>query len=298
MTTEKTCPACGNANHRFCGRKNEFEVFLCRNCQTLFTLGESAAEKFDYNDYYDEKNLSVPLFIDERLKQIIDCFAAYRQNNRLLDVGCGAGSLVMAAARAGWQAEGIEVSRPAVDFLRQKDFQIFHGELAAARFPENSFDVVTASELLEHLSEPLELLGEIMRILRPGGLFWATTPHSRGISARLLGAEWTVVGPPEHLHLFSVKGMKILLEKAGFNQVEIYTHGTNPFEIANTLRGKLSSPSDLKLSGEQGFNRVETSYKLNESLSTSRPRQAVKNLLNRALNITSLGDGLKIWAVK
>ncbi len=89
--------------------------------------------------------------------------------------------------------------------------------------------------------------------------------------------------------------MKILLEKAGFNQVEIYTHGTNPFEIATALRAKISPRNDINLSRKKG---VETSYKLNEALSISRPRQAVKNLLNRALNITSLGDGLKIWAVK
>jgi len=298
MATDKTCPGCGNIKPRFCGRKNEFEVFLCQNCQTLFTLGESAAAKFDYNGYYNEKNLSVPLFIEGRLKQIIDSFASYRRNNRLLDVGCGAGSRIVAAVQADWQAEGVEVSNPAFDFLRQKDFQMFHGELAAARFPENSFDVVTASELLEHLPEPLGLLEEIRRILRPGGLFWATTPHGKGVSARLLGVDWTAVSPPEHLHLFSVKGIKILLEKAGFNQVEIYTHGTNPFEIANALRGKLSPYKDLEINGEREFNRIETSYNLNEALSSSKPRQMVKNLLNRALNVTSLGDGLKIWAVK
>jgi SAM-dependent methyltransferase len=298
MTTGKTCPACCSISCRFKGRKNEFGIFLCRDCQTLFTFCENGAERFDYNVYWDEKNLSAPLFVDGRLKQIISGFAKYRQNNRLLDVGCGAGSLVMAAIQAGWRAEGIEISQPAVDFLRQKDLPIFHGELAMARFPDNSFDVVTASELLEHLPEPLKLLGEIARILRPGGLFWATTPHGQGVSARLLGADWTVVTPPEHLHLFSIKGMKILLEKAGFNQVKIYTHGTNPFEIVNTLTNKISSHNYLGVNSEQGFNRIETSYKLNEALSTSKPRRMIKNLLNKALNITSLGDGLKIWAIK
>jgi len=158
MINDKNCPACGSAKRRSGGEKNGFKVFLCRNCQTLFTLGENTVQEFDYDDYYDESNLSVPEFIDGHLLQITPAFDSYRQNNRLLDVVCGAGSLVMAAAQSGWQAEGVEVSKPAVDFLQEKGFQIFHGELAAARFPANSFDVITASELLEHVPEPLKLL--------------------------------------------------------------------------------------------------------------------------------------------
>lgn len=297
MDTNQICPACALTESRFCARKNGFEVFRCRNCQTLFTIGEDISEQFNYDGYYDESNLSVPQFIERRLDEIIGEFDSYRQSNRLLDVGCGQGTLMAAARRGGWQVEGVEVSRSAVEFLRKKGFQVYHGKLTAA-FPAHSFDVVTASELLEHVSEPLELLDEIVRILRPGGLFWATTPHGRGVSAKLLGAQWTVVSPPEHLHLFSVKGMKFLLEKAGFSSVKIRTYGTNPFEIGAALLGKISAREDANLAERPGFMRTEKSHELNEALSASKSRQAVKNLLNGALNATSLGDGLKVWAVK
>ena len=71
----------------------------------------------------------------------------------------------------------------------------------------SDFDVVIASEVLEHVLDPHAMLVEILRVLRPGGLLWATTPHGRGISARLLGLEWSNVCPPEHLQLFSVAGI-------------------------------------------------------------------------------------------
>ena len=138
-----------------------------------------------------------------------------------------------------------------------------------------------------------------MRILRQGGLLWATTPHSRGVSARILGADWTCVSPPEHLQLFSIRGIKSLLEKAGFKRVQILTQGTNPFEIIHRLRGKDNSRNqELDQGAEESFNRVDTSYQLNQALSSSLPRQTVKNLLNEVLNLTRLGDSLKIWAIK
>ena len=45
-------------------------------------------------------------------------------------------------------------------------------------------------------------------MLRPGGLFWTTTPHARGLSARVLGLKWRCIWPPEHLQLFSVAWSK------------------------------------------------------------------------------------------
>ncbi len=297
MTDVIICPACSSLQNRFCGNKNSFRVFVCQNCQTLFTFAENENQLFDYDQYYNPNNLTVPDFINKRLDEIVSGFEPYRKNNRLLDVGCGAGSLLKAARRADWLAEGVEVSKPSIEFLQAQGFQVFHGELEAAHFAENSFDVVTASEILEHVSQPLNLLKESLRILRPGGLLWATTPHGRGVSARILGTDWTCVSPPEHLQLFSVKGMKELLKKAGFRKVRIFAQGTNPFEIIHGLRGK-TNQQNQEPNHEHSFDRVDTSYQLNQALSASAPRQAVKTFLNTVLSLVRLGDSLKIWAVK
>lgn len=296
--TKHPCLCCQKTDKIFLADKNNFKIELCAYCRSLYaTTGKEVTIQQNYDEYYSEANLSVPNFIVERCVEIIGEFESYKQLNRMLDVGCGAGSLLSAAVKLGWNAEGLEVSAPAVEFLRQKGYSVRQGYLENQDYPDNYFDVVTASEILEHVDNPLEFLTEIKRILRPGGLFWGTTPNSRGISGLVLGSEWSCVSPPEHIQLFSVRGIRILLENAGFKTVKVFTHGTNPGEIVYGLKQKLTSPK-TESSPRNGFDRVQTSYQLNESLMQGGWRKTLKKQLNNFLNLTKTGDSLKIWAVK
>lgn len=296
----RRCPSCGSASARERGRKNNFRMLLCRACQTLYVAGlPRSGDEEDYDSYYAAENLTFPAFVERRLDEIVASFSAYRQDGRLLDVGCGAGSFLQAAGRAGWTPYGLEVSQTAVEHNRRAGFDVFCGELAAARYPDDYFDVVVASEVLEHVSDPRAMLVEIARVLRPGGLLWATTPHGRGVSARMLGLAWSVVSPPEHLHLFSVPGVKGLLAESGFRHAHVVTHGANPFEILHGLRTRRANSSESAGEAtEENFNRVGTSYQLNEFLSESPSRRMLKDMVNGMLGLLRLGDSLKIRAEK
>jgi SAM-dependent methyltransferase len=295
QTNGYRCTACGSASGVKRGEKNGFDIIYCRSCRTLYASRAAAdtSTAHDYDNYYDQENLSVPDFINKRLDEIVADFAPYRQTARLLDVGFGAGSLMEAAARAGWTVSGVEVSQTAAEHVRQLGFDVFCGELKDAQYPEGHFDVVTASEVLEHVPEPRPLIAEMARILRPGGLLWATTPHGRGVSSKTLGLKWSVLSPPEHLQLFSLGSIRALLKEAGFRRVRIATHGMNPTEILSTLRGHANA--DV---GAESSHRVESGYQLNEFMSQSRTRRTLKNMINGMLNLSRLGDSLKIWAEK
>lgn len=329
--SERSCPACGAGERDERGLKNGLRVGACRGCGTLYARGGAggeAAASCDYDAYYHEANLSVPSFIERRLDEIIGGFAPFRRTGRLLDIGCGAGTLLRAARRAGWDAAGTEVSRPAVEHVRGEGFEVFAGELQEARFPDGHFDVVTASEILEHLPDPRVLLAEAARILRPGGLFWGTTPHGRGLSARALGIEWSTVSPPEHLQLFSLGGMRRLLKSAGFTRARVITQGFNHYEVRHALLAKrrargadkgatangangtnrkgatgattVGHDEGAAVKPEEGavFDRVQSAYQLNETLMSSRAGRLTKAALNGVLSAARLGDSIKIWAIK
>ena len=334
--SERSCPACGAGERDERGLKNGLRVGACRGCGTLYARGGAGGEadaSCDYDAYYHEANLSVPPFIERRLDEIVGGFAPFRRTGRLLDIGCGAGTLLHAARRAGWDAAGTEVSRPAVEHVRGEGFEVFAGELQQARFPDGHFDVVTASEILEHLPDPRVLLAEAARILRPGGLFWGTTPHGRGLSARALGIGWSTVSPPEHLQLFSLGGVRRLLKSAGFTRARVITQGFNHYEVRHALLARrrarggdkgaaadgantngdatvkhddASSTTAVKhdegaaVKHEEGaaFDRVQSAYRLNETLMSSRAGRLTKAALNGVLSAARLGDSIKIWAIR
>jgi SAM-dependent methyltransferase len=290
----RACAACGSAETRPLGIKNELEIVSCRKCASVYTpYSPWYSSEYYYVSYYPE-DLSTPAFLQKRLEEITAEFAPYRQTNRLLDVGCGAGNLLQAARKNGWNAQGLDVAPNSAKHVRSLGFEVFQGELKQANFPSGHFDVITAAELLEHLPEPRLLLEEVARVLRPGGLLWTTTPHARGLSARVLGINWRCVWPPEHLQLFSVGGLRTLLYDVGFRNIRVRTTGGNPLEIFHALGAKKDAPKTV----DQHFDRVATGYQLNESLMKSRPRRVLKDLVNGVLNISRLGDTLKIFATR
>ena len=263
---------------------------VCRGCDTIYSGHIPAPhEAENYDEYYSAVNLTVPEFIVDRVNEIVGNFAPYRQTNRLLDIGFGAGTILETAKAQKWNAFGVEVSRPAVEQARSRGYEAFHGSLISAAYPDDYFDVITASEILEHISTPQEDLTEIVRILRPGGIFWATTPSARGISYRILKLEWSILSPPEHTQLYSKKGLFAMLNEAGFRNVRIDAFGVNPFEIVNHFKSR---------KGNDQFNRVETGYSLNAELMKSPIKRRIKAVANKTLSMLGIGDSLKVFAQK
>jgi SAM-dependent methyltransferase len=291
----RVCPGCSSSKARKVGTKNELEIVSCEVCRSLYCPYTPWYEgEMYYGDYYTHHGTDEPPLVSRRLNEITASFSRYRQTNRLLDVGCGAGSLLQAARGNGWDAQGIDVSASAVAHVRGLGFEVFHGELDRAGFAKEQFDVITAVEILEHLFDPFTIVKEMQTLLRPGGLLWLTTPNCRSLAARLMGLGWRVVSPPEHLQLFSVEGLRILLRRAGFTEVQLKSSGGNPMELCQALKKR---EKDFQ-TPEENFNSVANNYRLNEAMTKSKTRRALKNVANGLLNLSRLGDSLKAFAIR
>ena len=130
------CVACGSPHGQAVGVKNELELLRCRQCATLYTpYSPWYSSELFYEVYYPEQSLSPPAFVQTRLEEITAGFSRYRQTNRLLDIGCGAGNLLLAARKNGWDAQGLDVAEQATEHVRSLGFEVFHGELQNAQFP-------------------------------------------------------------------------------------------------------------------------------------------------------------------
>jgi SAM-dependent methyltransferase len=108
------------------------------------------------------------------VEQICSKFDA--ANPRILDVGCGTGANLKMLARYG-QAEGVDISQQAVAFCRERGLEsVKLGALEQLPYEDESFDLVTALDVIEHLDDDVAGLREIRRVLRPGGFVLVFVP--------------------------------------------------------------------------------------------------------------------------
>ena len=170
---------------------------------------------------------------------------------RLLEVGCGAGFFLKTAARAGWQVEGIELSDEASRFASERlELPIRRERAEDAPIAPGSFDAAAMFDVIEHLFDPRSVLTAIARALVPGGLMVISTPNYDSASRHLLGVDWAVLSPLEHVYYFTEVSLRRLLDATGFSDVQFirqhvmwgpqetinfrYTHAPDGFRARTT----------------------------------------------------------------
>ena len=95
---------------------------------------------------------------------------------KVLDVGCGTGAVMNFLRARGYDTHGVDMSETALAYCRQKGLQVARSTADHIDFPDATFDIVFALDVLEHIDNAAEAVIEIKRILRPGGLLIATVP--------------------------------------------------------------------------------------------------------------------------
>lgn len=136
--------------------------------------------------------------------------------SRVLDVGCGSGVLLARMQSLGWQVEGVEPDPAAVEAARARGVSVRLGTLEKQDYPENHFDAVHSAHVIEHLHNPLTLIQESWRILKPGGTLVLLTPNVESWAHRRYGQIWPNLDAPRHLVLFSKAALRTAVERSGF----------------------------------------------------------------------------------
>ena len=176
--------------------------------------------------YYEDLWRSLPAELDPpdwelRREFLLD---EIRDGDRLLDLGSGDGAFTALAAQAGAHVVGADVAQAAVERASAKhprlDFRLvpIDGPLA---FTDCQFDVVWASEVIEHVADTARWLSEVRRVLVPGGRLLLTTPAHGRIRIALAGVERFSEPLGDHLHLYTKRSLGDVLPEFGFSEVTI-----------------------------------------------------------------------------
>jgi len=132
-----------------------------------------------------------------------------RTPGNLLEIGCGDGSFLQRMQQVGWKVRGIDFDADAIAAAHKRvGACVQAGQLADFRFADDEFDAIAMHHVLEHVDDPLSLMAEAHRILRPGGLFVCVTPNADSWGHRYFGRAWRGLEPPRHLNIFSMGALR------------------------------------------------------------------------------------------
>jgi len=160
--------------------------------------------------------------------QVGTMYLADVKPGKLLEIGCGSGKFLRRMQGFGWSVEGIDFDAKAVEQARLEcNFTVHVGTLESIKYQANNFDVVAMNHVIEHVPDPVSLLQECHRILRPGGRLVVITPNIDSWGHQEFKQNWRGLEPPRHLYLFSQNTLSSCASKAGFNTFKAWTTSAN-----------------------------------------------------------------------
>lgn len=173
---------------------------------------------------------------------------------RLLEIGCGSGDYLSLMRSHGWTVEGVEIdsaaSQKAID-----DYQltVHQGTTESQRFPSDSFDAIAMNHVIEHVFDPVALVQECFRILKPGGRCVIITPNNESWGHKMFASNWRDLDPPRHIHIFSAKALYNCASYTNFENILITTTAANADVI-------LTGSWDIKHTGYHDMQKGQGGY--------------------------------------
>lgn len=185
------------------------------------------ASSFGYNVDGSNRMLGSLLSLAGPLREIVGGGVRWLENDekgRLLDIGCGNGMFLGQMRELGWEVAGVEPDSDAVSVACERyGLDVFRGSLEEAVFPEGHFDAITMNHVIEHVPDPIGLLRECRRVLKPGGKLVVMTPNIKSIGRLKFDDAWIAWDPPRHLNLFSQQTLRTCAEAARLDVQELWT---------------------------------------------------------------------------
>ena len=245
--TAVLCPACGSAGD-FAFSKQGFAYEECPSCETLFVSPRPPAEAF--SRYYTEAP-SVEFWATDfyrataesrreklwrpKAQRVVDAIMRHGdEHHSVVDIGGGYG-IFAEEISAIWdrQVTIVEPGPALAEQCRSRGLQVvqaFLADVADGSLPSGP-RTFTSFELFEHLHDPLAFLNDVASLMASGDLLLMTTLSSHGIDIRSLWEKSKSVSPPHHVNFFNPVSLRLVLENAGLEVLEVNTPGRLDIDI-------------------------------------------------------------------
>ncbi|WP_061214989.1 methyltransferase domain-containing protein [Syntrophomonas wolfei] len=242
------CPACNSGNYQYEFDKYGFTYVSCPVCHTLFVNPRPAFD--DLIRFYADSP-STHYWVEEFFKPVAEVRrekifrprAEYvtevlpNLNNGVIgDIGAGFG-IFLEEIRRLWPSRliAIEPSIDQAEICLGKGIEVQCCALEELQGFENEFDLLTCFELFEHLHTPVDFVQRVFKLLKPGGHFLMTTLNGQGFDIQLLWDKSKSISPPQHINFFNTTSITLLLQRCGFQIVDVSTPGKLDWDIVEGM---------------------------------------------------------------
>ncbi|MEO6054902.1 MAG: class I SAM-dependent methyltransferase [Chthoniobacterales bacterium] len=227
------CPKCGHISADLKLTDEELIQLYSKN----YFHGE------EYGDYRADKSVLQRNF-SARLKAIHHLIGD-TSDLSLFEVGCAYGFFLEVARPYFRHVKGIDIcSEVIAKACSELGVDAYAGDFLSPEWQESPSDVVCMWDTIEHLRNPHDFIHQAAKILPSGGHLFLTTGDISSFNAKIRRGKWRLIHPPTHLHYFTRDSIRELLEKNGFELLEIKAVGfyrSIGNTIANLFRKQLNT---------------------------------------------------------
>lgn len=239
-----SCNACGADSFLELSTTGGWHIGRCRQCAMIylnpmpfFTPSEGFSEMslgFQYTRF--QRNLTPEILghdkqqMRRQLDEVTRLLGGIELPGGFLDIGCGSGSSVRAAADMGWRATGIDIDPKLIQVGREElQADLRCGTLPQSGLDGNRFHFIRMRDVIEHLPNPYEVLLEVKRLLVPGGVLLIVSPNEAALPTQVrlrLGFKRykiATVVPPHHVHGFAPDTLARIIRRSGLSLRELAT---------------------------------------------------------------------------
>lgn len=227
--SNSSCYICNAYTSFYCNKGNAIYQ-RCNKCgliyqnplPTIQEMKKYADQEYSeggvYADYVSGRDLKYATF-RQRVKSIQN----YKTTGKLLDVGASCGYFIDVTLEAGFDSFGVEFSEVAIAAAsNQARERIMLGDVNEINLTHhNSYDVISAFDILEHTINPLEFLTHLKQLLKPNGLLVISTPDTEHFLRSIMGTHWPMLQPYQHTYLFSKFSFQLALQKVGLKNLDL-----------------------------------------------------------------------------
>lgn len=247
------CKICGSEESKVIGKPrvnkkfpkiylNDYKIIQCFKCSFYYIhpsvdLNQEEWAELYKDDYFTPKHESdwqESLNARERKDRVNLIMKNLDSNDgSFLDIGCGEGFVLTEALKKGFKPYGFDIANNLHDSVDAAKIHFFEGNIFEAKYKDNYFSAMYMDSVLEHVDNPIPLLKEMNRILKPKGIGFLIVPNEDSLindtkkllyTLMLKKSRYGRIKPfvaPYHINGFNDKSLKYAIEAAGFKVIEI-----------------------------------------------------------------------------